>query len=79
MPFMRDARSPQYSLCFRVCAGESSWAQTEPTWGIWGVPNKTLSLLPDDMSGLRAVELGCGTGYVSAWMRRRGAEFVCVP
>eukprot|EP00038_Savillea_parva_P029837 m.73788 g.73788 ORF g.73788 m.73788 type:complete len:271 (+) comp8864_c0_seq1:366-1178(+) len=59
-----------------VAAGERSWAQTEPTWGIWGVPNSTLPLLPDDLSGLRAVELGCGTGYVSAWMRRRGAEFV---
>ncbi|MFP4331331.1 MAG: class I SAM-dependent methyltransferase [Spirochaetaceae bacterium] len=23
---------------------------------------------------MRAVELGCGTAYVSAWMARRGAE-----
>jgi SAM-dependent methyltransferase len=33
-----------------------------------------LRLLPADMAGLDAVELGCGTGYVSAWMARRGAR-----
>ncbi len=26
-----------------------------------------------DMRGMRALELGCGTAYVSAWMARRGA------
>ena len=31
-------------------------------------------MLPSDMSGSRAIELGCGTGYVSAWMARRGAR-----
>lgn len=56
-----------------VGAGERSWNQSEPTWGIWDVPETELHLLPDDMSGLRAIELGCGTGYVSAWMARRGA------
>ena len=33
-------------------------------------------LLPDDMTGLDAIELGCGTAYVSAWMARRGATVV---
>ena len=33
-------------------------------------------MLPGDMSGMRAIELGCGTGYVSAWMARRGASVV---
>ena len=28
------------------------------------------------MSGLDAIELGCGTAYVSAWMARRGANVV---
>jgi acid stress-induced BolA-like protein IbaG/YrbA/SAM-dependent methyltransferase len=27
-----------------------------------------------DMTGMDAIELGCGTGYVSAWMARRGAR-----
>ncbi len=55
-----------------VAAGERAW-DSEPSWGMWGIPEAELRLLPDDMTGVRAVELGCGTGYVSAWMRRRGA------
>src|SRR5947208_12620033 len=31
-------------------------------------------MLPEDMSGMDAIELGCGTGYVSSWMARRGAS-----
>jgi SAM-dependent methyltransferase len=60
-----------------VVAGERAWAQ-EPSWGIWGIPNDELPLLPDDLSGRDAIELGCGTGYVSAWMHRRGARVVAV-
>ncbi len=48
----------------------------EPSWGIWGVPEDELGLLPADMTGMDAIELGCGTGYVSAWMARRGARVV---
>jgi SAM-dependent methyltransferase len=35
-------------------------------------------MLPDDLAGLDAIELGCGTGYVSAWMARRGARVVAI-
>jgi ubiquinone/menaquinone biosynthesis C-methylase UbiE len=31
-------------------------------------------LLPDDLDGQDAIELGCGTAYVSAWLARRGAR-----
>ena len=31
-------------------------------------------MLPPDLSGMDTVELGCGTGYVSAWLARRGAR-----
>lgn len=55
--------------------GERAWAG-EPSWGIWGIPETELELLPADMTGLDAIELGCGTGYVSAWMARRGARVV---
>ena len=61
-----------------VASGERAWASDEPTWGIWGIPNAELPLLDDDMSGQRAIELGCGTGYVSAWMRRRGASVYAI-
>ncbi len=56
-----------------IAPGERNWAATEPSWGIWSLPEAQLRLLPDDMSQMRAIELGCGTGYVSAWMARRGA------
>ena len=58
-----------------VAGGERNWAG-EPTWGIWRIPERELRLLPEDMSGMRAIELGCGTAYVSAWMARRGARVV---
>jgi SAM-dependent methyltransferase len=53
------------------------WAQDEITWGIWGVPESELRVLPD-VAGLDALELGCGTAYVSAWLARRGARVVGV-
>jgi len=61
-----------------IVSGERSWAlQTgDERWGIFGVPESEVGLLPDDLDGLDAVELGCGTGYVSAWMARRGARVV---
>jgi len=68
-----DADAPKW-----VASGERAWAQTEPTWGIWGVANRELPLLPDDLDGQRAIELGCGTGYVSAWMQRRGATVYAI-
>ncbi len=54
--------------------GRRNWAQEEPTWGIWGVPESQIQMLPGDLAGLDAIELGCGTGYVSAWLARRGAR-----
>jgi len=61
-----------------VASGERAWALEIPTWGNWSLPDAEVGLLPDDMTGLRAIELGCGTGYVSAWMARRGATVVGV-
>jgi SAM-dependent methyltransferase len=56
-----------------VEAGERKWSE-EPTWGIWDVPESQVRMLPADAEGLDAIELGCGTGYVSAWLARRGAR-----
>jgi SAM-dependent methyltransferase len=55
-----------------VSAGERSWAQ-DASWGIWDIPESELRLL-DGVAGLDAIELGCGTAYVSAWLARRGAR-----
>lgn len=53
--------------------GRILWETDEPRWGIWQVPESELRLLPD-VGGLVTAELGCGTGYVSSWLARRGAR-----
>ena len=64
-----DRYAPGY-----VEPGHRAWASEEPSWGIWGVPESELHLLPDDLEGKDTIELGCGTAYVSAWLARRGAR-----
>jgi SAM-dependent methyltransferase len=54
--------------------GHRNWASGHPTWGIWDVPEAQLGVLPASVEGMDAIELGCGTGYVSAWLARRGAR-----
>jgi SAM-dependent methyltransferase len=46
----------------------------EPNWGIFSIPDAEVGLLTREFDGVDAVELGCGTGYVSAWLARRGAR-----
>lgn len=50
------------------------WSQVEPSWGLWGTPESEVSVLPDGIAGMRTIELGCGTAYVSAWLARAGAQ-----
>lgn len=57
---------------------EYAWASEQPHWGIWWMPESEVGLLPDDMTGLACIELGCGAAYVSAWMCRRGAKVVAI-
>ena len=59
-----------------VAAGKRAWATHDPYWGCWHLPEDELRLLPESMEGMDAIELGCGTGYVSGWMARRGARVV---
>jgi SAM-dependent methyltransferase len=53
--------------------GRRAWADNDPAWGIWHVPESELNVLPD-VRDLDVVELGCGTAYVSSWLARRGAR-----
>ena len=53
---------------------EQAW-QDEINWGVWHVPESELNALPD-VAGKDVVELGCGTAYVSAWLKQRGAARV---
>jgi SAM-dependent methyltransferase len=64
-----DAEAPSYAE-----TGARAWA-AEPSWGIWGAPEADLRLLPD-VAGKDTLEAGCGTGYVSAWLARRGARAI---
>jgi SAM-dependent methyltransferase len=63
-----DAWSPEW-----LERGRRSWSN-EPSWGNFGIPEAELRMLPDDLAGLDTIELGCGTGYVSSWLARRGAR-----
>ncbi|MEL6168805.1 MAG: class I SAM-dependent methyltransferase [Pseudomonadota bacterium] len=60
-----------------VASGERHWAG-DAEWGIWLVPEADLRLFPEDIGESRAIELGCGTGYVSGWMTRRGASVTAI-
>jgi SAM-dependent methyltransferase len=64
-----DGYAPDY-----VEAGRLAWAADEPAWGVFSVSEARLGVLPAELEGKDTIELGCGTGYVSAWLARRGAR-----
>jgi ubiquinone/menaquinone biosynthesis C-methylase UbiE len=53
----------------------SSWEQERITWGVWKVSEDEIKVLPD-VRGLDVIELGCGTAYFGAWLKKRGARRV---
>lgn len=60
-----------------TASAERLWASDDIVWGVWELPEAEVGLLDDltpDLVGLDAVELGCGTAYVSGWLARRGAR-----
>ena len=52
-----------------------AWAQEEITWGMWRQPEREVQALPD-VTGKDVIELGCGTAYFGAWLKRAGARRV---
>ncbi len=52
-----------------------SWAQEHITWGRWHTPEAEIKVLPN-LRGLEVIELGCGTAYFGAWLKRHGARRV---
>jgi len=54
---------------------EHAWNEQEISWGVWNTPETETKVLPD-VRGKDVVELGCGTAYVSAWLKRGGARRV---
>ncbi|MEM7338363.1 MAG: methyltransferase domain-containing protein [Actinomycetota bacterium] len=68
-----DRVAPQW-----VEAGRRAYAPEQrrtPTWGCWQRPEAEVQMLAD-VAGRQVVELGCGTGYVSAWCLEAGAASV---
>jgi SAM-dependent methyltransferase len=59
-----------------VAAAERAWGSSDARWGIWGVSEAAVGMLTDELAGKDAIELGCGTAYVSAWLARRGARVI---
>lgn len=53
----------------------SEWEREDIHWGIWRTPESELNVLPD-VADRDVVELGCGTAYFGAWLKRRGARRV---
>src|ERR1700755_1161797 len=68
-----DDRAREYAA-----EGRQNWEAEEPHWGIFQVPESQVGLFPAALAGRDAIELGCGTAYVSAWLARRGARPVGV-
>jgi SAM-dependent methyltransferase len=56
-------------------AAARGWTQAEISWGVWNHPESEARMLPE-LAGKDVIELGCGTAYFSAWMRRHGARRV---
>lgn len=65
--------APEY-----VTAGERNWSSRAPTWGIWQLREDDAQVFGaagiERFAERDALELGCGTGYVSSWLTRAGAR-----
>jgi SAM-dependent methyltransferase len=61
----------------RYTAGNAaeSWEQNDLSWGVWRVPEAEVRAFPD-VRGLDVIELGCGTAYFGARIKKLGAHRV---
>src|SRR5580692_12245388 len=60
---------------YNDASATESWSKDEITWGVWHTPEAELKVLPD-VRGKDVVELGCGTAYFGAWLKKIGARRV---
>lgn len=63
------------NAAFTDARAHESWAQEGITWGLWSVPEEQLHTLPA-LAGKDIIELGCGTAYFGARLKRLGARRV---
>ena len=60
---------------FTAEGARDSWAKEDIGWGVWHVLEADVQVLPE-VRGLDVIELGCGTAYWGAWLKRLGARRV---
>src|SRR5262245_3345572 len=60
---------------YTAAKAHERWSASEIAWGVWKTPESELRVLPD-LRGLDVIELGCGTAYFGAWLKKRGAARV---
>jgi ubiquinone/menaquinone biosynthesis C-methylase UbiE len=48
------------------------WSAEQIAWGVFKHAESDLHILPD-LHGLHVIELGCGTAYFGAWLKKHGA------
>ena len=77
---------PDYALTARAAWTKSNaeftagtardrWSRGDIAWGVWKTPESEVGILPD-LRGLEVIELGCGTAYFGAWLKKHGAARV---
>jgi ubiquinone/menaquinone biosynthesis C-methylase UbiE len=52
-----------------------AWARNDIRWGVWKNPESEIGILPN-LRGREVIELGCGTAYFGAWLKKHGAKRV---
>ena len=57
-----------------TASGAGRWRRATRSGASSASPRRSSTCCPTTSTGLDAIELGCGTGYVSAWLARRGAR-----
>jgi SAM-dependent methyltransferase len=55
-----------------IADGRKAWQADQLRWGLWRMPESELRLLDGFGFGEDAIELGCGTAAISAWLARHG-------
>jgi len=53
----------------------AAWATEAVHWGVWQLPESEIRALPE-VRDRDVIELGCGTAYFGAWLKRLGARRV---
>ena len=61
-----------------VAAARKAWREKELRWGVWGIPESKLQLTTSMAPGSDVIELGAGSGEISAHLARMGMRPVAI-